>query len=218
MGHRRTQSALGAVARDRIADPPARGVPDPHQPLLGIRLRRGCCLQHQSRRGPAARGRPHPQEVASLLEWGNARRPHPTTTLLRYIARSQSWRSHLVARTPTYDVDMQIMCLRNSDERGQASPTLDGQALAPLGAPAREHAPPTHGLHSLPEAVAPLAHDVARLIGPFHAPSPPPGSVSHDHRGRRCISGPRSAVNEPRCSAAELGRSAAGEPVLDEAT
>ncbi len=53
-------------------------------------------------------------------------------------------------------------------------PILNGQALPPLGAPARENAPTGHGLHALPEAVAALAHNVARLIGPFHAPSPPP--------------------------------------------
>ena len=167
MGHRRAQSALGAVALNCIADPSARGVAHAHQLFLGVRLGHGCRLQHQAGRGPAPRCRPHAQKVASLLERGDA---HRRCFRSDVNLRCRDMRLHAARRNWPACIEHS----RNSDRRGRTSPTLDGEALAPLGAPAREHAPPGHGLHALPETMAPLAHDVARLIGPLHAPSPPP--------------------------------------------
>ena len=72
------------------------------------------------------------------------------------------------------DTSRHVRHVRNNGRRSQGSQGSNGEPLPPLRAPAGKYAPAAHGLHALPEAVAPLAHDVAWLIGPFHASPPLP--------------------------------------------
>jgi hypothetical protein len=54
-------------------------------------------------------------------------------------------------------------------DAGAASSRLAGQPLATPGTPASDHPAAANGCHAGAKAVAPLANDVARLIGALHA-------------------------------------------------
>jgi hypothetical protein len=54
-------------------------------------------------------------------------------------------------------------------DAGAASSRLAGQPLATPGTPAGDHPAAANGCHAGAKAVAPLANDVARLIGALHA-------------------------------------------------
>src|SRR5690606_24553976 len=51
-------------------------------------------------------------------------------------------------------------------------PVSGGEPLEPLGTPCREHLAAARGRGARTEAVAALADEFARLIGPFHVSSP----------------------------------------------
>lgn len=95
---------------------------------------------------------------------------------------------------------------RNSARRFRR-PTAAGmrsgrQALATLGAAVGHDAAAADGRHAGPEAVAPFAHEFARLIGPFHrydsvVPTPAPGRRNQGPLYKRS---PKPSQRRPRAA------------------
>ncbi len=76
---------------------------------------------------------------------------------------------------------------------------LGRQALAPLGTPGGENFAPADGRKARAKAVAPLADELAGLIGALHGPD---SGNDFPSKQRRCIREPCSQVNAaPRRSA-----------------
>src|SRR5207244_5417474 len=61
------------------------------------------------------------------------------------------------------------------------------QALAALRAPAGHNGAAAHGCHAGAESMPALAHELARLVGPFHVRSPFSGFSVNPLMGPTCI-------------------------------